>query len=146
MTNENDLEVATVEDFFVQRDGDDNLQPVEQPLPGLEEHIRVVPMTLGDVNQYGLDDGQVNLTDEEVADILNNHWYDVVQRDDFEVTAEMVGEDMVGFGKTPLVQAILRASGYDMQNAINMEQMEMLAEMDEDKLKNVMSLAESQGT
>jgi len=51
---------------------------------------------------------------------------------------------MIGFGKDALLQTILRASGYDMQNAINMEQFEMLAEMDEGKFERVLELAESQ--
>lgn len=138
-----ELEIAEPEDFFVERDSDGNLQPVTQKLPGVEQHIRVVPMTMGDVNKYGLDEG-VDLEAEDIAEILNNHWADVVERDDYEITAEQVEDDAIGFGREALIQSILRASGYDMQNALNMEQFEMLADMDEGKFEKVMQLAERQ--
>jgi len=144
MTEQNDeLEIAEPEDFFVERDGDGELQPVTQPLPGVEQAIRVIPMTMGDVNKYGLDEG-MDLENEDIAAILNEHWYDVRERDGYEVTTEMVEEDAIGFGKDALIQSILRASGYDMQNALNMEQFEMLAGMEEGKFERVMEMAERQ--
>jgi len=138
-----ELEIAEPEDFFVERDSDGNLQPVTQKLPGVEQHIRVIPMTMGDVNEYGLNEG-MDIDEEDVADILNNHWADVKERDGYEITPEMVEDDTIGFGRDALIQSILRASGYDMQNALNMEQFEMLADMDEGKFEKVMQLAERQ--
>lgn len=138
-----DLEVASPEDFFVKRDSDDNLQAVTQQLPGVEQVVRVIPMTMGDVAEYGLDEGE-ELDDAQVAELFNNHWADVVEDDDFEVTEEMITEDMIGFGKEPLIQAILLASGFASQQAMNIEQMQQLAELDGDKLGNLMALAESQ--
>lgn len=134
MTNNSELDIAEPEDFFVTRDSDDEVQPVTQQLPGVEQAIRVIPMTMGDVNKYGEGDGQLNPADvnpETTAEILNEHWYDVSSNDDMEVTPEMVEEDMIGYGSEPLLTAILRASGYDLQNAINMENMEMLNELDD---------------
>jgi len=140
MSNDNDdLEIASPDDFFVTRDEDDNLQPVEQKLPGVEQHLRVIPMTMGDVNEYQLDEG-VEPSDDELAEIFNEHLADL----DRELSADDVSDNMIGFGKDALLQTILRASGYDMQNAINMEQFEMLAEMDEGKFERVLELAESQ--
>ena len=147
MTNaESELEIAQPEDFFVQRDADDNLQPVTQELPGVEEKIRVIPMSIGDLNQYASAGQQLNpadLTSEDLADILNKHWYDVRENDDFEVTAEMLEEDMIGFGKDALITAILRASGYDLQQSLNMENLEMLDKVPEGKLETMMDLAEN---
>lgn len=143
MTEQDELDIAEPEDFFVERDSDGELQPVTQPLPGVKQAIRVIPMTMGDVNKYGLDEG-MDLSNEEIAEILNEHWYEVRERDGYEITAEMVEEDAIGFGKEALVQSILRASGYDMQNALNMEQFEMLADMDEGKFEKVMEMAERQ--
>ena len=146
-TNTDDsLEIAQPEDFFVQRDADDNLQPVTQELPGVEEKIRVIPMSIGDLNQYASAGQQLNpadLTSEDLADILNKHWYDVRENDDFEVTAEMLEEDMIGFGKDALITAILRASGYDLQQSLNMENLEMLDKVPEGKLETMMDLAEN---
>jgi len=144
---DDDLNIAQPEDFFVQRDSDDNLQPVTQALPGVEQEIRVIPMSMGDLNEYGDTNGQLNpadLSDEDIAGILNAHWYDVRENDDFDVTAEKVDEDMIGFGLEALIQAILRASGYDMQNALNLENLEMLESVPEGKLDTMMELAENQ--
>jgi len=55
-----------------------------------------------------------------------------------------VSDDMIGFGKEALLQTILRASGYDMRNAMNMEQFEMLADLDEGNFERVMELAQKQ--
>lgn len=144
---DDDLNLAQPEDFFVQRDADDNLQPVTQPLPGVEQEIRVIPMSMGDLNEYGDANGQLNpadLSDSDIAEILNEHWYDVRENDDFDVTPEKVADDMIGFGLDALIQAILRASGYDMQNALNLENLEMLESVPEGKLDTMMELAEKQ--
>jgi hypothetical protein len=129
-----ELSIAQPEDFFVIRDADDEIQPVTQALPGVEEQIRIVPITIGDMNEYGGTDGQLNpaeLNAETIATILNEHWYDVRTNDELEITAEMVDGDMIGYGRDALVQAILRASGYDMQNALNMENLEVLDRIDD---------------
>jgi len=70
---EEELSIAEPDDFLVSRDEEDNLQPVTQPLPGVEEHIEVVPLTIGEVERYGLEDG-MELSDEEVAELINEHW------------------------------------------------------------------------
>lgn len=145
-TNSDELNIAKPEDFFVQRDADDNLQPVTQSLPGVEQEIRVLPMSMGDLNEFGDANGQLNpadISDEEIAEILNAHWYDV-REGDFEVTADKVADDMIGFGLDALIQAILRASGYDMQNALNLENLEMLDQVPEGKLDTLMELTEKQ--
>jgi len=143
-----EMNIAKPDDFFVTRNEDDELQPVTEPLPGVEESIRVIPMTMGDLNEYGGSEGQLNpaeLSPEDVAEILNEHWYDVRESDDFDVTAERVEDDMIGFGRDALVTAILRASGHDLQNALNMENLEMLNEIDDPgKLKQLMDLANEQ--
>ncbi|MCU4754237.1 hypothetical protein OB919_20015 [Halobacteria archaeon AArc-curdl1] len=141
-----ELSIANPEDFFVTRDDEDSLQPITQPLPGVQEHIRVVPMTMGDINEYGGSDGRLNpneLSAGQVAEVFNNHWFDVLKNDEFEITPEMVEEDMIGFGREPLLKAILEASGYSMQNALNMENLEMLEQIDDPgKLEAMMELAE----
>lgn len=143
-----DLNIAEPDDFFVTRDDDDELQPVTQPLPGVDEAINVVPLTMGDLNKYGGSNGQLNpaeLDFDEVAELLNEHWYEVREKDDFEVTPEMIEDDMIGFGRDALITAILRASGHDLQNALNMENLEMLQEIDDPgKLEKLMEFANKQ--
>lgn len=146
-TNDENLSIAQPSDFLVSRDDEDNLQPVTQELPGVEEHIRVVPMTMGDLNGYGGSGGQLNpaeLGASEIAELLNEHWYDM-RESDRELTAEDVENDMIGFGRDALVTAILRASGYDLQQGLNMEQLEMLDQVPEGKLETMMELADRQG-
>ena len=140
---QDELNVAEPEDFFVQRDEDDELQPITQELPGVEQQIRVIPMSMGDLNNYGATEGGLKPNDlgaEGIAEILNKHWYDVRDNDDFEVTTDMVEDDMIGYGRDALITAILRASGYDMQNALNLENIEMLDKLDEGKLDTLMDL------
>ena len=101
-----ELDVAQPEYFFVTRDADGQIQPVTQELPGVEEQIRVVPITIGDMNEYGGTDGQLNpaeLDAETIATILNRHWYDVRTNDELEITAEMIEDDLIGYGRKTLV-------------------------------------------
>lgn len=129
-----ELDIAQPDDLFVTRDGDGELQPVTQPLSGVDQDIRIVPITMGDMNEFGDSSGQLNpanLDAETTAEILNTHWYDARIREDFEIDAEMLEEDMIGFGHETLIKAILRASGYDMQNAVNMENLEVLDRIDD---------------
>lgn len=146
-TNDENLSIAQPDDFLVQRDDEDNLQPVTQALPGVEEHIRVIPMTMGDLNAYGGSGGQLNpaeLEADEIAELLNKHWYDM-RESDRKLTADDVDNDMIGFGRDALVTAILRASGYDLQQGLNMDQLEMLEQVPEGKLETMMELADRQG-
>lgn len=145
MTDNSEHDIANPDDFFVVRDDDDNVQPVEQKLPGVEEHIRVVPMTMGDINSYGGEQeiAAGNLEPEQVAEIFNAHLADL-ERD---VTGEDVEENLIGFGSEAVLTAILRASGYDMQQSLNMENLEMLQQIDDPgKLEALMDFAEEKSS
>lgn len=134
-------EIMDPEDLFVSRDEDDNLQPVEQKMPGVEQKLRVIPMTKGQVNKYEIQSGDFSdITDEMLADIFNSHLADL----DRELDESHVTEDMIGFGKEALLKTILRASGFDMQNAINKENLQMIGDMDEGNLETLMRLQEKQ--
>lgn len=137
--NDNDMKIADPNDFFVTRDEEDNLQPVAQPIPGVEQSLNVIPLTMGEVERYGIEE-RVDLTDEEMAELFNDHLADLER----ELTSEDVSDNMIGFGKEALLQTVLRASGYDMKNAMNMEQFEMLADLDEGKFQRVIEMAEKQ--
>lgn len=145
MPNE-DLDIASVDDFMVSRDDEDNLQPITQELPGVEECVRVVPMSMGDLNKYGGGDSQLDpgsLDNDEIAEILNNHWYDL-RESERSLTGDNVDDNLIAFGKESLVTAILRASGYDLQQGLNMENLEMLEKVPEGKLETMMNLADKQ--
>lgn len=134
-------EIANPSDFFVKRDGDGNLKPVVQQIPGVEQSLRVIPMTKGQVHGYGIDNGDFSdVTDEDLARIFNNHLADL----DEHLEPEDVSENMIGFGKTALLKTILRASGFDMQQAINKENLEMLGDLDEGNLEKLIKLQNKQ--
>ena len=59
-STESDLEIAQPDDFFVTRDEDDKIQPITQPLSGVEEQIRVVPITIGDTTKYSDEDVDIS--------------------------------------------------------------------------------------
>ena len=144
--SDDELSIATPDDFLVQRDEENNLQPVTQALPGVEESVRIVPMTMGDLNKYGGANGQLNpaeLSNEDIAEIINNHWFDL-RESERELDADSLEDELIGFGPEPLVQAILRASGYDLQQGLNMENLEMLEKVPEGKLDVLTELAERQ--
>jgi len=147
MTNSNEddeLEIATPSDFLVGRSDDDELQPVTQPLPGVEEHVRVVPMTLGDAQEFGDADGNINpqaLSNSEIAEILSAHWYDL-RESDRDLGADDIESDMIAFGTESLLTAILRASGFDLQKGLNMDNLETLEKIPEGKLETMMDLSD----
>lgn len=145
MTDEPDeLELATPDDFLVTRDDEDELQPVTQPLPGVEQHVRVVPMTIGDTNEYGDANGNIDpnsLSNEEIAEILNTHWYDL-RDSDRELEADDIESDMIAFGTEALLTAILRASGFDLRQGLNMDNLEMLEKVPKGKLETMMELSD----
>jgi hypothetical protein len=144
MTDDSELELATPDDFLVGRSDDDELQPVIQALPGVEESVRVVPLTLGDANDYGDANGNIDpnsLSNDEIAEILNEHWYDL-RESDRDLDGDSIGEDMIAFGTESLLTAILRASGFDLQKGLNMDNLETLEKIPEGKLETMMELSD----
>lgn len=115
--------MADAEDFFVKRDGDDEVLPVRERAAGFGECV-VKPMVYGEAESYFGDSGQVaSASANEVADVLRNH---VVEPDldayckaqgyrHSFLSAYTLREEMLPFGPAALLMAILRASGY--QNA-----------------------------
>ena len=147
MTNDNpnddSLEIATPSDFLVGRDADDELQPVIQELPGVEEQVRIIPLTMGDAQEYGDANGNINpaaLSNEQIAEILNEHWFDL-RESDRELDGDDIESNMIAFGIDSLVTAVLRASGFDLQRAMNMEQLDQID--DPGKLQKMMELSDS---
>ncbi len=139
--NDDELSIAQPDDFLVSRGKNDELQPVTQALPGVEEHVRVIPMTMGDAQEYGDANGNINptaLSDDEIAEILNEHWYDL-RESDRELDGDDIEENVIAFGIDALVTAILRASGFDLQQAMNLEQLDQVPE---GKLEMLMEMSD----
>lgn len=101
--------LATVEDFTHTRDGDGELLPVREPLPGGEKEVEVIPMRQGDANEYLPASGDPReLDDDELLELLA----------EFYVTPDFSGveslDDVLAFGLDPLLMALMNASGFDM--------------------------------
>lgn len=118
-----DLEIASPEDFFHRRDSDDELQPVEQQVPGREVAMRVRPPTQGDYQKYHLDDPDELYDDDQLfAEFVNEFFVDL----EWEVTAQDVQEDLIAFGAEPMVDMVLRAGGQDMKDALDQRQIDQM--------------------
>lgn len=142
--DDSNLDIATPDDFLVTRDEDDELQPVTQPLPGVEQSVRVIPMSTGDANKWGDTNGRLDpnsLDSGAIAEILNEHWFDLREADR-SVTATDVEENLIAFGRDSLLKAIFRASGFDMQDALNKENLELLNDVDPGNLQKMMELSD----
>lgn len=127
------LEIADPNDFFHRRDGDDQLAPVAQKIPGREQALRVIPPTLGDLQKYHLDNEQQLYNDDELyAEFLNEHFPDLD-----EVTEEDVAENMLMFGAEVFVDVAKRAAGQDMKEALDQRQTKQMMELLGDSEGNV---------
>lgn len=136
--SEDDDQIASKDDLLITRDGDGNLQPVEQEVPGEGLKVEVIPLTTGDLNTYDTID--TNEPDnEEVARLFNQH---LEMFDEGELDAEDIEHRMPAMKIQAYVQAIMKASGQDAQSAVNQEQLEMLEGLDEGKIETLMTLAE----
>ena len=109
-----DLEIAHPEDFGVQRDGDGELTPLKQRIPGTEMAVLVKPMRGGDYEAW--------------EDVLEEDEADDDRVDEFlrEFIVEGIGSnglDEVPDYVTPgLVQAVKNGSGHEVFRAMREQQ------------------------
>lgn len=109
-----DLEIAHPEDFGVQRDGDGELTPLQQRIPGTDKAILVNPMRGGDYQNW--------------KDVLEEDEADDDRVDEFlqEFIAEGIGSE--GIDEVPdfvvpgLIQAVKNGSGHEVFRAIEEQQ------------------------
>lgn len=120
--------VASKDDFQVQRDGEQNILPVWEPVPGTnrEKWVSVIPARQGDANRYLPESGDPDdLSDRQIVEILNEFFvepeWDLDARN-----AEKELEDIVAFGVDPLILAFYNASGFDFQMGMVGENVELL--------------------
>ena len=104
-----DEALATVEDFTHSRDGDGELLPVRESLPGGSKEVEVIPMRQGDANEYLPASGDPSqLDDDEILELIK----------EFYVTPDFSGveslDEVLAFGLDPLLMALMNASGFDM--------------------------------
>ena len=117
--NENsDLEIIGAEEaFFVQRDENGELVPKELPIPGMDgKGVRVKPAPSGVYEQY-MDPVEWD-DSEQLSQLLNK------QFPDLNVTGEKLDRDLYSFSARTMVRLIRKASGEDMQHALENEQMQ----------------------
>jgi len=100
--------IASLDDFRVSRDGEGELLPVTEPLPGSNDHVRVIPLTQGDANEYLPDSGvPTDLDDEAMLELLVEFYVEP----DFTGVESL--DELVAFGLDPLLMALMNASGFD---------------------------------
>jgi len=135
-----DDSIATKDDLLIQRDGEGELATVEQELPGGDKKVEVIPLTSGDINTYDTL-GQQEMDNEEVARLFNNH---LAMFDEGELSAEDIEQRVPALKIQAYVEAIMEASGQDLQNAVNQKNLEMLEDLDEGKIEALSALMENQ--
>lgn len=118
-------EIASPDDFKVQRDTDGDLQPVATEVTGLGKKIIHRPMTRGDVNSYLPNNLNLQeMTDRQKAAVVNDF---LLEPDLGEVTEEDINEDFYAFADADvIVRAILDGSGYEILEAQGAEMMRKL--------------------
>jgi hypothetical protein len=116
-------EVASEDDFRVQRDSDGELLPVATEVVGMDKKIVHKPMTRGDVDEYMPPDlAPQSMSPEQKATILNEF---LLKPDFGELTGDDIEEDFLGFADADvLVKTILDGSGYEVLEAQGAKMME----------------------
>lgn len=117
------LEIAHEEDFGISRNGDGDLNPVAQRIPGTDKAIRCRPVPSGARQEYSdvFDEGDPDA--ERVAELFDEY---IVEGIGSDATAEWV-EGGVPYGLvTGLVQALKNSSGEDVFMAVEEQRSEEL--------------------
>ena len=109
-----DLEIAHPEDFGVQRDGDGELTPLKQRIPGTEKAVLVKPMRGGDYEDWK------DVLEEDEAD---DERVDAFLREFIEEGIGSNGLDEVPDFVVPgLIQAVKNGSGHEVFRAVQEQQ------------------------
>ena len=120
--------VASKDDFEVQRDGDGELLPVWEAIPGSQKQkwVQVIPARQGDATRYLPDSGDPNdMEDRQIAEVLNRFF--VEPSWDLDTSrAESELDDIKAFGITPLLLAWYNASGFEYQMGMVGENAELV--------------------
>lgn len=132
------LEIANMSDFFIRRsgEGENDIEPVRQKIPGRDQALRVRPFTSGMYEKYlnpvDTDD------DEKLAEMFNKAFPDIKEDLGRELTAEDVENGMIAYGPEVLIDVIERAAGKDMREAIQNRNIKLLNEVDAGKMQQLM--------
>lgn len=132
------LEIANLSDFFVRRsgEGDYDIEPVRQKIPGREQALRVRPFTSGMYEKY-LNPVETD-DNEKMADMFNKAFPDLENELGRPLTADDVENGMIAYGPEVLIDVIERAAGKDMREAIQNRNIKLLNEVDAGKMQQLM--------
>lgn len=117
--------LASPEDFRIKRDEHGELQPVREPVPGMDKTIECIPLPDGAANRLIPETLQPEqMSDEAVVEVLDE-W---IVEPDFDIDPDEDPEDVLetfkAFPLTPLMQAVYNASGYEVINGMLMEDLD----------------------
>lgn len=113
--------VASLEDFTVQRDGDGEVLPVYEPLPGQDTYVRVLPLRQGDANAYLPQSGDPRaLDDDDLLELIKRFYVEP----DFSGVESL--DEIKAFGVDPLLMALMNASGFGYAQGMVAESNELV--------------------
>jgi hypothetical protein len=134
-----DVEIASEDDFRVQRDDDGELLPVKSRIEGMEKYIVHYPMTRGQANEFLPENAKALelMSDAQIAALINEC---LIKPDFGTLTADDIDSDdwKAFLDPATIVETIADASGYGTVRAQNAKMTaEMLENTDEGKLEKL---------
>lgn len=140
---DDDLEIASPEDYEVQRNDEGDILPVKQRIPGTDDALLVKPMPPGAFNEWkSVLEGQDEDTEKQ-AEVMRE-W--IVEGPGADATAEYVEDQLRGGVVAGLLKAIRNAAGYEVLKGNREEEMEeglkVLDQVEGDRLKDLVDLGE----
>lgn len=122
-----DLEVANPEDFEVQRDGDGEIIPVKQRVPGTDLAIEVRPLPPGAFAEH-LDVLEMQDEDSEAQAAVIRE-YVAAPEPLANADADYVENELKGGWLSGILQAIRNSAGYEVFRAVREDQTREMAAM-----------------
>lgn len=117
-----DLEVANPEDYEIQRDGDGEIQPVAQRIPGTDDAILVRPMPPGDFAEYEPVLSMEDDSTERQLEVLNQF---VAEPEAWaNADAEYLEENLRGGVLPGILKAVRNAAGYEVFREVREDQIQ----------------------
>lgn len=142
-----ELEIAQPEDFEVQRDGDGEILPVPQRIPGTDKAIMVRPMPPGDFQKWlPVLEGQEEDTDKQ-AEVMRTY---IAEGPGADADVDYVENRLKGGVLGGLLKAIRNAAGYEVLRGNREQELEenapMLKQIDLEDLEGLARLAQDNST
>ena len=111
------LEIADPSDFGISRDGDEELRPLRQRIPGTDKAVLVKPLNASEVEKYDAVLNRNAADDDMVDEMFREH---IVEGPG----ADGLHSGLPGYLVSGLIQAVKNSSGYDVFLAVQEQRRE----------------------